>query len=423
MGALLLVLVAGSAHAGIPIKVVDTEIALPSPPDIAFSSSDENIIAYRHPGQNVLKLAYVTCNSIVYETLYDEGTPGFLPSLAISTLGFPSVVHRTTSDGFGSDGLRYTLDGGGLLGLQTIAIPGAEDGQMAVYAMDTVDRPYVAFRQANNRPGFAHFDIQSGQWVVQTLSTSTLGAAGRYIAVEVNHQDQPVVAYYDSNEDVVIATLGSGGWTTRRHAVGSLPDSGNLSLVLDSVDAPYVAICSSTELAVLRFNLLNVTAQTVVTESNTRLAPHAMGIDSANRLRIAFYQMNDHSLYLASNDFGWTTTLIQSGLTYDPAASLAIDSQSRWSVAYYDKTAQQIRVAGLDVAPSVRADFDCDGDVDADDLTHLESCTTGPAITQFTAACLNADLDDDNDIDMSDFAIFQLCLSGSGVPADPSCAE
>ncbi|HOA72219.1 MAG TPA: hypothetical protein PL151_07040 [Phycisphaerae bacterium] len=82
------------------------------------------------------------------------------------------------------------------------------------------------------------------------------------------------------------------------------------------------------------------------------------------------------------------------------------------------------------------ADFDCDGDVDSDDLDLLHSCATGPAVRYdavgLPAGCtlsadgfgvLPADLDKDWDIDQTDFAIFQRCYSGAGVPADPYCAD
>lgn len=82
------------------------------------------------------------------------------------------------------------------------------------------------------------------------------------------------------------------------------------------------------------------------------------------------------------------------------------------------------------------ADFDCDGDVDLDDLDLFLKCASGPSVPydaeSLPADCrlkpdgfgiIAADLDQDQDVDQVDFAIFQRCYSGAGVPADPNCAK
>lgn len=69
----------------------------------------------------------------------------------------------------------------------------------------------------------------------------------------------------------------------------------------------------------------------------------------------------------------------------------------------------------------IRADFDCDTDVDSADLEHLLECVLGPAIPQVRPDCRDADLDEDGDVDQADFGIFQRCYSGQDVPGDPGC--
>lgn len=83
-----------------------------------------------------------------------------------------------------------------------------------------------------------------------------------------------------------------------------------------------------------------------------------------------------------------------------------------------------------------RADFDYDGDVDLDDLTIFEACSTGPgipydsevlpngcSIVPSTIGVLPADFDNDKDVDQSDFGVFQRCLSGPGVHPDLNCDD
>lgn len=58
-----------------------------------------------------------------------------------------------------------------------------------------------------------------------------------------------------------------------------------------------------------------------------------------------------------------------------------------------------------------RADFDRDGDVDAQDLAAFEGCMAGPDVG-LSAGCRRADLDYDADADVADFAAFQRAFTG-----------
>jgi hypothetical protein len=72
--------------------------------------------------------------------------------------------------------------------------------------------------------------------------------------------------------------------------------------------------------------------------------------------------------------------------------------------------------------PTVIADLDDDGDVDADDLTVFETCASGPAVPHDGSLnCQDADADNDNDVDQSDFAILQRCYGGMNMPESPNC--
>lgn len=60
-------------------------------------------------------------------------------------------------------------------------------------------------------------------------------------------------------------------------------------------------------------------------------------------------------------------------------------------------------------------DFDCDADVDQDDLAIFVDCATGSGVPLAPGAppvCQDADLDDDGDVDQDDFGIFQRSYTG-----------
>ena len=94
--------------------------------------------------------------------------------------------------------------------------------------------------------------------------------------------------------------------------------------------------------------------------------------------------------------------------TYDPAYARGFGLIDAWA-------AHQ--------TPFVPGDFDLDFDVDPEDLTHLQTCMTGPDLGPTTVPCRDADLDRDADVDQSDFGIIQRCHSGEGIPGDPACAD
>ncbi|MBP7934594.1 MAG: hypothetical protein KA354_08090 [Phycisphaerae bacterium] len=78
------------------------------------------------------------------------------------------------------------------------------------------------------------------------------------------------------------------------------------------------------------------------------------------------------------------------------------------------------------IVPAVcgQADFDDDGDVDAEDLNTFASCFSGPAVPRSdTPTCSATDLDKDHDVDQADFGIFQRCYSGENQLADPNCMK
>jgi hypothetical protein len=71
----------------------------------------------------------------------------------------------------------------------------------------------------------------------------------------------------------------------------------------------------------------------------------------------------------------------------------------------------------------IKADLDCDGDVDEDDFGLFTACATRPGIGPPAVGCEGVDFDSDNDIDVSDFGRFQRCWAGSGVTPSADCAQ
>lgn len=98
------------------------------------------------------------------------------------------------------------------------------------------------------------------------------------------------------------------------------------------------------------------------------------------------------------------------------AALQPVNSPAQNQVFRYDVLRVEVRELTL-----CKADFDRDGDVDADDLLAYLACHSRP-LQSLPAGCETRDLDGDGDADQGDFGILQRCYSGRGEPADAGCA-
>jgi hypothetical protein len=368
-------LATSTLRAELDMRTVEPGITERADPDIAFGPSDELFVTYKHIGRQAIRLAQVACQGIELEDLYVAplGSHQGWPSLVVDSLGFPSVGHLDIAAG--PQQLRWTLQGGELYGLSSVLIPQTEEASIPVAAIDRSDRPYIAFRQGDDSPGLARYDIPSGQWLVDTppgpkLFAPPSGGDVRWITMQVNSDNRPVIAYYDADNNIVLGESTDSGWVFRSHPIPALPHYGGVAMVLDSTGAAWVAFATTDEIRLLRFGILSVTEQVAVMGGTPVFNPQAMAIDDADRIRLVYFDRDDEFLHLAMNDLGWNTYPVADLTGFNDERSLAavdIDSQGRWAVAYEDPNAQEIRVTGPGVEMPIPGDSDCDGTPDEQD--------------------------------------------------------
>ncbi len=399
-------------QAQVPIKVLDSGVGVAATPDITFDHADQIVVSYQHGGQHALKLARGSA-CIEIRTLYDLGYPGSYSSVVVDTLGLPNIVHYAYGDG--PDGLRYTLDGGELFGLHTVPITSACPGERPVFDLDSCDRPYAVYSLSPSLPPrMATFNVQTGQWQSEIVP-GPLSYAQVPACLAVDSQDRPVIAYCDQPGNVIVATRDAGGWSFRAYSMG-VPYVRGLALAFDTVDAPHVAVAVDNRIDVLRFGTLGVTTQTAVASGSFTVAPHGLAIDQANRIRIVYPNGANHSLYVAMNEFGWSSTLIEAGtVDFEAWAAVATDSRGYWAIVYYDNAHDLLKLAGPNVTPGP-GDFDGDLDVDIDDFDAFTTCMGGPDVLVPPGGCGSTafgmgDFDCDGDSDLADFAAFQIAFT------------
>lgn len=412
--------VAGSALAQVPIRTIDVGLGVGSAPDITFDAGDAPVIVYRHEVDKALKLARGT-ECFTPRVLTDSMSPGYNATVALDTLGLPHVAHLSNH---GDAGLLYTLDGGDAFGLATVSLFDGVPAGSPDFALDSLDRPYIVYRKDGPQLlEVASFDIQSGTWQSEALSGPPpidRPLAIHVAAIAVDGQDRPVVAYLTQwpENSVVVARKETSGWTYRTHAFDYA--TSGIAVVIDAADTPLVVVPSYSGLMLLRFGILGIDMQTVTPVGSTHVGPHAAAIDTAGRLRIAYSHFATDSVYVAQNDFGWSSTLIQSDTVLgDLPPAIAVDSTGQWAVVYYDRNDASLKLAGPGVRPPTPGDLDCDDDVDADDLALFALALSGPDVSYADGIAYHlfakSDADSDNDVDLHDLAEMQLLVAG-GAP-------
>jgi hypothetical protein len=322
--------------------------------------------------------------------------------------------------------MLYTLDGGDVFGLSTVTIPTPGEASymhVPVHVLDSLDRPFVVYRNSQNIPRLARFDIPSGTWMLETIPGSTVNSNNPQITIAVDRQDRPVVAHCDQLDTLRLATRTPDGWTLRTHALGKPPALSGLALDFDSTGAAYVAAAPATQLSILRFGTLGVTkVYSPYPPVTAMFGPNSMRVSDHDEINFAYHEPGTGAMVVATRTALWSTTVVDTPSRFGPPA-LALDPAHRWVIAYADFLKGQLKVSAKAWYDFARPDFDDDGHVDAADAQHFAACLTGPSVSQSELSCLDADLDSDGDVDLADFGVYQACYSGPVDMANPQCAD
>lgn len=409
------------AWAGARVRVVDTDVDTRTSPDLVCTAGGDILVIYGHVGDQALKVARITSTATTRTSLDIPSAIGTAPSAALDSLGLLSVCHIG-----GNGALFYTLVGGDVFGLSTVTIPTPGETaylQAPVHVLDSLDRPFVAYRGNQNLARLARFDISSGKWMVEPIPGSTVNNSNPQIAIAMDREGHPAVAHCDQLDSLRLATRTPNGWTLRTHALGTPPALSGLALDFDSSGAAYVAVAPATELSILRFGALSVTkVYSPGLPWPVMFGPHSMRVDGSDQISFVYYDLGRGTVEVLRRTALWSTTVVDTSSRFGPPA-LTLDPSNRWVIAYVDALKGQMKVSAKAWWDFARPDFNDDGHVDSRDLGYFAACLTGPGVTQSELNCLDADLDNDGDVDLSDFGVYQACYSGPVEAANPQCAD
>lgn len=348
-------------RAAINIRTLETLPSIPSTqigPDIVFDGPN-CVVAYPNlmlPAP-ALKIATLDCVGPRIHTA-NSPTSGAYACLGIDSTGQVSLLHRSTA----FPEVAFTLDAGLFPKSQTKAIAGTLNAADLAMAMDAQARPYVAYTDTAQHLCLATFNVRTGTWQVQNLSMMPLVSSSgsrRSVAVALDNQQRPIIAYIDINGSVVVLIHDGTQWLKRTTSGRTYGGTGlSLACTADNTILVATGAWSPTQLVLLRFNGLNIGTEVISTANADFLqSPHSMGIDAAGVVRVAYFDFATSArVRLATRESGtWTfTTIATIGLgDSSNGPSLAIGPDNQWAVAYYDNNLRAVRAAGPTIPTSI----------------------------------------------------------------------
>ncbi len=340
---------------------------------IAIDSSDHVHISCYDSTNRQLMYATNASGSWVLTTVTTTGG-GMYSCIAINGSGLPAIVSVNSTLNWvvfsETDGtnwtsatihtgttLRYTtlaFDSGGnahVAFLQTTVrymnnVGGSWAAATEVYAvaseypclaLDLSDNPHISVRSSGSDKLVHVYNVGLG-WTTQDIDASA--SLGQYSSIAVDGAGNLHVSYYRlGTGDLRYAYYNGVSWTQ-----GDVEITGNTgqstSIAVDSANKPYISFLNINEQSVRLAE--GPSASWTFTNADRRttagLSPaSSMGLDSADKAHICFYDNHATAAYYTSNQTGaWVKEMLD-GAAVDAGqySSLAVDSTDKVHVAYY----------------------------------------------------------------------------------------
>ena len=229
------------------------------------------------------------------------------------------------------------------------------NGSKPSLAVDANGVPHIAY-MLEAMPGFVKYAIAGGDgWDISTISTGYLYGP---LDIQVSQQGAPQVSWHSHDEeDAGYAVLVDGEWD-----VQFIQDPGHdgwdNNLAIDSTGRPHVVSIDPVQFggsSGVEYATFDGDSWTVE-EVGSGPIPYEFGtfvaVDSQDRPHVVWFDSNGQDLKYAVKDGGsWKVSTVDSDGDVGRYASLAIDSQDNPAVSYFEPTSESggyVKVARWD---------------------------------------------------------------------------
>jgi hypothetical protein len=234
----------------------------------------------------------------------------------------------------------------GTWGTTVVVDGGLFTGQFVSLAIDSNDRPGIAYYDATNADlKYAHFNGSS--WVVTTVdSTHT---TGYYPSLQYDHSDTPIISYYNkTGSSLKFAVLASGNWNLstidsandvgRYSSLAANPVTGRWSVAYEDTTHGWFKYADQTKSG------WNLTTVDNSTHSGGGYISLVFDPGNSNRPAMSYYDAYNANLKYASfTGSSWVRQVVAAKGTVGLYSNLLIDPDTGASdILYYSKNSDTV---------------------------------------------------------------------------------
>lgn len=229
-------------------------------------------------------------------------------------------------------------------------------------------------------------DDDAEGWYIYTIDSEDV--VGEYTSIAVDSNDKVHIGYYyygwyGSGGDLKYATNSSGSW--KMFTVDSEDYVGEYtSVALDSNDKVHISYNGSIKYATNKsgaWQAYTLCAEKYSTQSS-------LAVDQSDKLHMSYFYCDDLDddgcddggvKYTTNKSGSWQTQIVERGSDVGFSPSLALDSNGKAHICYWDIQWFAIKYATNatggwkreEVGPAGGSDFDCDIAVDSNNKVHI----------------------------------------------------
>ena len=326
---------------GWQIEIIDDSEKVSNTSWLALDQHGQPHVAYYHKGKSALIYAQKTASGWPRQTVDD--TAGHYPSLAIDLQGLAHIAYYDQ----GNKRLKYAWqnDSTGTFATETLTEVD-NTGEYATLALDSQGQAHISYFKQFDEAEVYYIHQQEDKWINEKVSVNDRDLVGLYTTLAMDENDRPYFAYrHSSNRQLKVIFHQTE--TFDAEIVFSSTRIGEItSLAIDSQDRIHILYNndSQDELRHAYWNgtkwYFEVAQQAIDTGTDSSMVINASDLPEAvfwglpstkyGFLKDGVWQIE----FIEEHDYGdWTGWY----------PSIALDSQGRPSVSFYDTPANDLK--------------------------------------------------------------------------------